>query len=91
MVVTVGKGMWPLRFSPSIDVAELIRRQASIVGSWVLSMPHYADMVELMVSSGLSFTGLVTERFPIGEAQQAFETAGASANAGKVMLVWPDA
>lgn len=89
-VVTVGKGMWPLRFSPSIDVAELIRRQASITGSWVLPMHHYGDMVDLMVSSELTFSGLVTERFPIQEAQKAFDTADALGHVGKVMLVWEE-
>lgn len=86
MVVTVGKGMWPLRFHPDLDVAEFIRRQAAIVGSWVLPLHYYADMVELMVSTGLSFSGLVTHRFPIEGAQQAFDTAGAPDAVGKVVL-----
>lgn len=85
-VVTVGKGMWPLRISERYNVAELIRRQAQIIGSWVLPIHYYDDMVDLMLSRSLSFSSLVTARFPIEEAQTAFETA--DRNVGKVVLVW---
>jgi threonine dehydrogenase-like Zn-dependent dehydrogenase len=86
MVVTVGKGMWPLRFSPTLDVAELIRRQAAIVGSWVLPIHQVADMIDLMASADLSFSGLVTHRFPIDRAQEAFDTAAQDDTVGKVIL-----
>lgn len=90
MVVTVGKGMWPLRFSRDLDVAEVIRRQAAIVGSWVLPIHYVADMVDVMVSADLSFTDLVTRRFPVEQAQEAFDMAGAPDAVGKVMLVWEE-
>ena len=40
-VVTVGRGMWPLRFAPQVNVADLIRKQAQVLGSWVLPIHYY--------------------------------------------------
>ena len=89
-VVTVGRGMWPLRFAPSIDVADLIRKQAQVVGSWVLPIHYYHDLVELMVTTGTSFAPLSAATFPITAAAQAFAAAESPATLGKVSFVWPD-
>ena len=89
-VVTVGRGMWPLGFAPSINVADLIRKQAQVVGSWVLPIHYYHDLVELMVATGTSFAPLTAATFPIGDAPQGFAAAAAPATLGKVSFVWPD-
>ncbi len=74
------------RVSEHIDVAELIRRQVHFMGSWVLPIDYYYDMVGLMLAAGISFSSLVEARFPIENAQQAFEAAETSR--GKVILHW---
>ena len=89
-VVTVGRGMWPLRFAPSVNVADLIRKQAQVMGSWVLPIHYYHDLVELMVATGTSFAPLTAATFPITAAAQAFATAAAPATLGKVSFVWPE-
>ena len=89
-VVTVGRGMWPLRFAPQVNVAELIRKQAQVMGSWVLPIQYYYDLVELMVATGTSFAPLDAGRFPIDDAARAFAEAEAPNTLGKVSLVWPD-
>lgn len=89
-VVTVGRGMWPLRFAPQVNVADLIRKQAQVVGSWVLPIHYYYDLVELMVATGTSFAPLDAGRFAIADAPRAFAAADSPDTLGKVSLVWPD-
>ena len=89
-VVTVGRGMWPLRFAPQVNVADLIRKQAQVMGSWVLPIHYYYDLVELMVATGASFAPLAAGRFPIADAPGAFAVADSPATLGKVSLVWPE-
>lgn len=89
-VVTVGRGMWPLRFPPQVNVADLIRKQAQVMGSWVLPIHYYYDLVELMVATGTSFAPLDAGRFAIADASRAFAVAYSSATLGKVSLVWPE-
>ena len=80
--------MWPLRFTDKIDVADLIRKQICFMGSWVLHLSYYYDMVDLMLSAGVTFSAMVTARFPVEEAQAAFEKANDPGGVGKVMLTW---
>ena len=89
-VVTVGRGMWPLRFAPQVNVADLIRKQAQVMGSWVLPVHYYYDLVELMVATGTSFAPLDAGRFTIDDAPRAFAVADSPDTLGKVSLVWPD-
>ena len=89
-VVTVGRGMWPLRFAPQVNVADLIRKQAQVMGSWVLPIHFYYDLVDLMVATGTSFAPLDAGRFAIDAAPRAFAVAGSPDTLGKVSLVWPD-
>ena len=89
-VVTVGRGMWPLRFAPQVNVADLIRKQAQVMGSWVLPIHYYYDLVDLMVATGTSFAPLDAGRFPIADAARAFAEAESPNTLGKVSLVWPD-
>ncbi len=87
-VVTVGRGMWPLSFAPQVNVADLIRKQAQVMGSWVLPVHYYYDLVDLMVATGTSFAPLGAGRFPIDDAPRAFANAEAPNTLGKVSLVW---
>ena len=68
-VVTVGRGMWPLSFAPQVNVADLIRKQAQVMGSWVLPVHYYYDLVDLMVAAGTSFAPL--GRRPVPDRRRA--------------------
>ena len=89
-VVTVGRGMWPLRFASQVNVADLIRKQAQVMGSWVLPIHYYYDLVELMVATGASFAPQDAGRFAIDDAPRAFVAAESPDTLGKVSLVWSD-
>ena len=76
--------------SPQVNVADLIRKQAQVMGSWVLPIHYYYDLVELMVATGTSFAPLDAGRFAIDDAPRAFAFADSPETLGKVSLVWPD-
>lgn len=70
-----------------IDVSPtLIHRQLTVLGSWVTSLGHMEELVELLVRWDLHPDRTVTDRFPLGEAATAYATADSGAG-GKVALV----
>ncbi|MBM3187614.1 MAG: zinc-binding dehydrogenase [Chloroflexi bacterium] len=58
-----------------------------IVGSNMFTEPQYHELVRFMVRQGVRFSELVTHRFPLEQAQQAFD-AFATRETGKVLFVW---
>jgi threonine dehydrogenase-like Zn-dependent dehydrogenase len=81
-VVMVGEGG-----RLDLDVsADLIHPQRRLIGSWVTSVPHMADLLEQLVRWDLHPERIVTARFPLAEAGQAYATADAGAD-GKVAIV----
>jgi threonine dehydrogenase-like Zn-dependent dehydrogenase len=81
-VVMVGEGG-----RLDLDVsADLIHPQRRLIGSWVTSVPHMADLLERLVRWDLHPERIVTARFPLSEAAQAYATADAGAD-GKVAIV----
>ncbi len=86
-IVTVGKGMWPLRFLQTIDVADLIRKQILFMGSWVYPISYYWDIVTALTTNDIHLDRMITGRFPLEKAQEAFEFANNPKNVGKAVLV----
>jgi len=81
-VVMVGEGG-----RIELDVsADLIHPQRRLIGSWVTSVPHMADLLEHLVRWDLHPESIVTARFPLAEAGQAYATADAG-EGGKVAIV----
>ena len=81
-VVMVGEGG-----RLDLDVsADLIHPQRRLIGSWVTSVPHMADLLEHLVRWNLHPESIVTARFPLAEAGQAYATADAG-QGGKVAIV----
>ncbi|AXH97795.1 alcohol dehydrogenase [Ornithinimicrobium avium] len=73
-----------------LDVSnQLIHRQISLHGSWVSSVQHMAELIELLVRTGEHPERIVTHRYPLAEAGEAYRTADAGAS-GKVCIVWED-
>jgi threonine dehydrogenase-like Zn-dependent dehydrogenase len=61
-----------------------IRKEIEAVGSWYYNASDYSEILELY-RRGLDVDDLVTHRFPLTEADEAFATF-ASAQSGKVLL-----
>jgi threonine dehydrogenase-like Zn-dependent dehydrogenase len=64
----------------------LIHKQVSLHGSWVTSVGHMADLIAHLARWELHPEQIVTDRFPLAEADEAYRTADRAA-AGKVCIV----
>lgn len=65
---------------------QLIHQQVTVVGSWVTSLPHMAELLARLEEWGLHPEDIVTHRFGLDEADEAYAVADAGL-AGKVCLV----
>ncbi|HUQ77646.1 MAG TPA: zinc-binding dehydrogenase [Patescibacteria group bacterium] len=81
----VGEG-GTVAFEPS---PALIHRQVTLVGSWVTSLGHMAELLDRLDRWGLHPDSLVTDRFPLEDAAAAYALADGGV-AGKVCLVMDD-
>ena len=69
------------------DVSQtIIHNQISIYGSWVTSLGHMEDLVERLVAWNLRPEVIVTHRFPLAEATEAYRVADAG-QSGKMCLI----
>jgi threonine dehydrogenase-like Zn-dependent dehydrogenase len=82
-VVFIGEG-GSVEFAPS---PLLIHKQLTLHGSWVCSIGQMEDLVELLVRWNLHPETIVTHRFSLSQAQEAYETFD-SGTTGKVAIVW---
>ncbi len=73
-----------LPLSPSDD---FIRRDITAVGSWFYHFREYPDMLALY-RKGLPVASLITHRFPIDQADEAFRLMS-QGKTGKVLLAYP--
>jgi threonine dehydrogenase-like Zn-dependent dehydrogenase len=65
----------------------LIHRQLTLHGSWVTSLGHMADLLDRLVRWNVRPERIVTDRFPLVHAAEAYALAD-SGNAGKVAIVF---
>jgi threonine dehydrogenase-like Zn-dependent dehydrogenase len=73
----------------SFQVSELlIHKQISLHGSWVTSTGHMEQLLELLVRWDLHPERIVTHRFALAQADEAYRVADGGA-AGKVCIVFP--
>lgn len=71
----------------TLDVSELLlHKQVTVYGSWVTSLSGMAELLELLVRSGLHPDRLVTDRFTLDDAEEAYRVADGQ-QAGKVCLL----
>lgn len=82
-VVFVGEG-GSVSFEPS---PLLLHKQLTLHGSWVCSVPQMEDLVEHLVRWNLHPEVLVTHRFSLAQAKEAYELFD-TGQTGKVALVW---
>ena len=64
----------------------LIHRQLTLMGSWVTSIGHMEELMELLVRWDLHPDRTVTDRFALEDAAEAYATADAGAG-GKVAII----
>jgi threonine dehydrogenase-like Zn-dependent dehydrogenase len=73
----------------TVDVSEvLIHRQLTVHGSWVSPTWRMGELLDRLSRWGLHPEVVVTGRFDLAEASQAYAVADAG-EAGKVGIVWP--
>lgn len=82
-VVFVGEG-GTLAFEPS---PLLIHKQLTLHGSWVCSIGQMEDLTELLVRWKLRPEVMVTHRYALEDAAEAYKTFDAGVT-GKVAIVW---
>ncbi|MCC6442719.1 MAG: zinc-binding dehydrogenase [Armatimonadetes bacterium] len=64
--------------------SDLIRRDITVFGSWFYHYREYPEMLEL-VRRGLAVQDLITARYPLAEAQQAYEDFAALRTAKAIL------
>jgi threonine dehydrogenase-like Zn-dependent dehydrogenase len=84
-VVFVGEG-GTVEFAPS---PLLIHKQLTLHGSWVCSIGQMEDLVELLVRWNLHPQEIVTHRFTLDQAREAYALFD-SGQSGKVAIVWDE-
>jgi threonine dehydrogenase-like Zn-dependent dehydrogenase len=82
-VVFVGEG-GTVSFEPS---PLLIHKQLTLYGSWVCSLPQMEELTERLVRWQLHPDVLVTHRFTLAQAKEAYELFD-TGRTGKVAFVW---
>ncbi len=82
-VVFVGEG-GTVSFAPS---PLLLHKQLTLYGSWVCSLPQMEELAEHLVRWNLHPEVLVTHRFTVEQAQEAYELFD-TGRTGKVAIVW---
>ena len=81
----VGEGN-DVTFNPSPDI---MHGQKSIYGSWVTSLWRMEELVEHLVRWGIHPDRLITHRFPLEKAGEAYALM-ASGKCGKVAITYDD-
>jgi propanol-preferring alcohol dehydrogenase len=74
---------------PSVNLTAIIANEITLMGSYVMPIHYYDDLVRFMLAHDLhsAFKRMITHRFSIDEAPEAFRVAD-EAKSGKIMFVW---
>jgi threonine dehydrogenase-like Zn-dependent dehydrogenase len=68
-----------------VSLSQLNQREIEVFGSSVISLPQTHELIEFMVENDVHFDSLVTHRFPLEKAKEAFELFN-TLNTGKVVF-----
>ena len=75
--------------APAINTESLTGKQLSVHGSYVMNAGEYESLARFMAEQPLNLERIVTHRFRIEDAAEAFRTAD-TGDCGKVIFEWPD-
>ena len=68
-----------------VTLSQLVSREITVFGSSVISLSETYDLIDFMVKNDIHFDSLVTDRFPLSQAKEAFEVCD-TLNTGKVVF-----
>ena len=71
----------------SVNLSQINVRQLTLMGSFVMNIGMYGELTDFLVSRKISLESMVTHRFPIEKAVEAFALFDRG-NTGKVVLQW---
>ena len=74
---------------PGVSTAEIASKRLTIRGSFVMNVGEYEDLTRFMIHHNLNLQQIVTHRFAIEAACEAFETTD-KGDCGKVIFEWGD-
>lgn len=81
-VIVAGRGA-----DTGITPSQIVGKQLTLMGSFVIPIWMVPEMARFMVGHGLAFEKMVTHRFTIDQAKEAFELFD-SGECGKVVFEW---
>jgi (R,R)-butanediol dehydrogenase / meso-butanediol dehydrogenase / diacetyl reductase len=73
----------------TVDIVQAIDPELTLMGSHVMPLPMYWDLVDFIVDHQLPVERIITHRLPIDEAAEAFRLFD-SGRTGKVILEWAE-
>ena len=66
---------------------DIIHRQLTLIGSWTFSTAILAELADFVVNRGLPLADLITHRYSLGQADEAFKLFD-SGRTGKPVFTW---
>ena len=72
---------------PVINPTEIINRELTLMGSYVLPLQQSYDLINFLDRRNLSFAPIVTHQFTIAKGAEAYQVADNS-RSGKVVFTW---
>jgi 2-desacetyl-2-hydroxyethyl bacteriochlorophyllide A dehydrogenase len=72
---------------PEIDFNLVVRKGITVCGSWAWVPEEFEESLELIASGKIDRKPLITHRFPIDQAKEAYETQLSASEAVKVMII----
>ena len=72
----------------TLDISDqVIHKQLTLYGSWTFSIGGLSEVADFVVDRGVPLGDLITHRFRLEEAVEAYRTFDAG-KTGKVVFVW---
>lgn len=86
-VVTIAKGKRSYSVDPPIKIGEMIAKEIVLHASWVFTVSDCDEFTSFMCDNDLSFKPVVTARYTLDQAQEAFDYAVDQNNFGKTIFM----
>ncbi len=67
---------------------QILHKELTLIGSWVFSIPVMMELLETLSHHKIPLENLITDRFRIKDAPEAFEKFEKGETAGKAVFIW---